>query len=162
MELIVRGVPADQVEVQRLSLEELVNGTPVEVCPFTTDRGDLYADFDDADVMIMTSRAEGFGLTAQEAAAAGVPVVVPSGSGFGEWLGREGRFSDGLTGPSIVEQGFEDQVPVEAWVDKLKAVLQDYPAAQHRALDLQQQFKDHRVTWESAVGSLVDDARKLR
>jgi glycosyltransferase involved in cell wall biosynthesis len=113
-------------------------------------------------VMIMTSRAEGFGLTAQEAAAAGVPIVVPSGSGFGRWLGESDQFSEELTEPSIVEQGFEDQVSVDPWVGALRNVATDYPAAQQRALDLQQQFKDQKVTWDSAVGSLIDEARRLQ
>ena len=160
--LVVRGVPAEKVERQKAQLSELMNGSEVDVRPFTTDRSDLYADFDDADVMIMTSRAEGFGLTAQEAAAAGVPVVVPSGSGFGRWLGESGQFSDELTGPSIVAQGFEDQVPVDAWVGTLRNVLQDYPAAQQRALDLQREFKDQQVTWATAVDSFVDAARRLQ
>lgn len=132
--LIVRGVPADLVEEQRLSLSEIV-GDSVEVRPFTVERSDLYADLNDADVMVMTSRAEGFGLTAQEASAAGVPVVVPSSSGFGRWLGESGQFSPDLTGPSIVKQGFEDQVPKDLWFDALKTVAEDYPAAQRRALD---------------------------
>lgn len=162
VELVVRGVPADKVTRQKLYLGQIMDGADVEVRPFTVERADLHADFDDADVMIMTSRAEGFGLTAQEAAAAGVPVVVPSGSGFGRWLGESGQFSAELTGPSIVEQGFEDQVPVDAWVDTLRNVVQDYPAAQQRALDLQQAFKDRQVTWGTAVGSLIEEAENLR
>lgn len=159
--LVVRGVPERFVEQQRRELTQIV-GDEVEVRPFTLERSDLYEDFDDADVMIMTSRAEGFGLTAQEAAAAGVPIVVPSGSGFGRWLGESDQFSEELTEPSIVEQGFEDQVSVDPWVGALRNVATDYPAAQQRALDLQQQFKDQKVTWDSAVGSLIDEARRLQ
>jgi glycosyltransferase involved in cell wall biosynthesis len=159
--LVVRGVPAELVERQRLTLSEIV-GADVEVRPFTVERSDLYADLDDADVMVMTSRAEGFGLTAQEAAAAGVPVVVPSSSGFGRWLGESGQFSAELTGPSIVPQGFEEQVPTDLWYDKLKSVVEDYPAAQQRALDLQQEFKDGNVSWAQAVELLMAEARGLQ
>nr|WP_255356891.1 glycosyltransferase [Kibdelosporangium sp. MJ126-NF4] len=161
VKLTVRGVPAHLVSEQKLALEEITD-VDVDVRPFTTDRSDLYADLDDADVMVMTSRAEGFGLTAQEAAAAGVPVMAPSSSGFGRWLGESGEFSPELTGPSIVEQGFEDRVPVDRWYDALKDVVDDYPAAQRRALDLQQEFKDRKVTWGTAVGPLVDKARRLQ
>jgi glycosyltransferase involved in cell wall biosynthesis len=160
--LIVRGVPVELVEEQRLAFSEIVGGSdPVDVRPYTEARSDLHADLDEADVMVMTSRAEGFGLSAQEAAAAGVPVVVPSGSGFGRWLGESGQFSPELTEPGIVPQGFEDRVPVDLWFDKLRTMLEDYPTAQQRALDLQQEFKDRNVTWARAVGLLIDEAKGL-
>jgi glycosyltransferase involved in cell wall biosynthesis len=159
--LTVRGVPTDKVEEQRLLLSQIV-GEDVDVRPFTVARSAMHADLDEADVMVMTSRAEGFGLTAQEAAASGVPVVVPSTSGFGRWLGEPGRFPEQLTGPSIVQQGYEDPVPKDLWFDALRTVAEDYPAAQQRALDLQRQFAVGEVTWEAAVRSLIDEARRLR
>lgn len=158
--LVVRGVPERFVDMQRDALSQSV-GERVEVRPFTEERSDLFSDLDDADVMVMTSRAEGFGLTALEASAAGVPVVAPSSSGFGRWLGESGQFSPELTRPSVVEQGFEDQVPTDRWFDALKNVVEDYPAAQQRALDLQQEFKDQNVSWEAAVESLIEKARGL-
>jgi hypothetical protein len=62
----------------------------------------------------------------------------------------------------IVEQGFEEQVPKDRWFEALTNVADDYPAAQQRALELQQEFKDQNVTWEKAVGALIDEARRLR
>jgi glycosyltransferase involved in cell wall biosynthesis len=158
--LIVRGVPEHLVVRQQIILSQIAGD--VEVRPFTKERADLRADLDEADVMVMTSRAEGFGLTAHEAAASGVPTVVPSTSGFGRWLGEPGRFREELTGPSIVEQGYEDPVPIDRWFEALRNVAKHYPQAQQRALDLQQQFKDKKITWETAVGSLIDEARRLR
>lgn len=158
--LIVRGVPDHLVAQQQLILARIAGD--VEVRAFTKDHADLLADLDEADVMVMTSRAEGFGLTAHEAAASGVPTVVPSTSGFGRWLGEPGRFREELTRPSIVEQGYEAPVPIDRWFEALRNVAEHYPAAQQRALDLQQQFRDKKVTWEEAVRSLIDEARRLR
>jgi hypothetical protein len=158
--LIVRGVPEHLAERQQIMLNHIAGDA--EVRPFTKDPADLRADLDEADVMVMTSRAEGFGLTAHEAAASGVPTMVPSTSGFGRWLGEPGRFREDLTGPSIVEQGYEDPVPIDRWFEALRNVAEHYPKAQQRALDLQQQFKDKKITWETAVGSLIDEARRLR
>ncbi|EWC60929.1 hypothetical protein UO65_3859 [Actinokineospora spheciospongiae] len=158
VQLTVRGVPAKQVVEQQEQLA-VVARAEVEVRPFTTDRADLHTDLDDADVMVMTSRAEGFGLTAQEAAGAGVPVVVPSSSGFGRWLGD--GFSAANAGPSIVEQGFEDRVPEDRWFEALKNVADNYDDAQERALALQQEFKDQNVTWSGTVESLIDALGRL-
>ncbi|GAA3036391.1 glycosyltransferase family 4 protein [Actinokineospora globicatena] len=156
--LTVRGVPAAQAANQQRVLSDIAKAD-VEVRPFTTDRADLHTDLDGADVMVMTSRAEGFGLTAQEAAGAGVPVVVPSSSGFGRWLGDE--FSAANAGPSIVEQGFEDRVPEDRWLEALKDVADDYDDAQNRALALQQEFRDQDVTWSGTVRKLIEALGRL-
>ncbi|XP_067050488.1 uncharacterized protein [Acropora muricata] len=52
------------------------------------DREALKREFCEADVVLMPSRTEGFGLTALEAMSAGLPVIVSKNSGFGEALGR--------------------------------------------------------------------------
>ncbi|XP_044178001.1 nucleotide-binding oligomerization domain-containing protein 2-like isoform X2 [Acropora millepora] len=52
------------------------------------DREDLKREFCEADLVLMPSRSEGFGLTALEAMSAGLPVIASKNSGFGEALGR--------------------------------------------------------------------------
>ncbi|XP_015750317.1 PREDICTED: uncharacterized protein LOC107330190 [Acropora digitifera] len=52
------------------------------------DREALKREFCEADLVLMPSRTEGFGLTALEAMSAGLPVIVSKNSGFGEALGR--------------------------------------------------------------------------
>ena len=52
------------------------------------DRKALKREFCEADLVLMPSRTEGFGLTALEAMSAGLPVIVSKNSGFGEALGR--------------------------------------------------------------------------
>ncbi|XP_044170560.1 NLR family CARD domain-containing protein 3-like [Acropora millepora] len=52
------------------------------------DREALKREFCEADLVLMPSRTEGFGLTALEAMSAGLPVLVSKNSGFGEALGR--------------------------------------------------------------------------
>ncbi|XP_015749493.1 PREDICTED: uncharacterized protein LOC107329298 [Acropora digitifera] len=51
------------------------------------DREALKREFCEADLVLMPSRTEGFGLTALEAMSAGLPVIVSKNSGFGEALG---------------------------------------------------------------------------
>ena len=52
------------------------------------DREALKREFCEADLVLMPSRTEGFGLTALEAMSAGLPIMVSKNSGFGEALGR--------------------------------------------------------------------------
>ena len=50
------------------------------------DREALKREFCEADLVLMPSRTEGFGLTGLEALSAGLPVIVSKNSGFGEAL----------------------------------------------------------------------------
>ena len=53
---------------------------------FVEDRESLKRLFQEVDLVVMTSRTEGFGLTGLEALSAGLPVLVSHNSGFGEAL----------------------------------------------------------------------------
>ena len=53
---------------------------------FVQDRESLKHLFQEVDLVVMSSRTEGFGLTGLEALSAGLPVVVSHNSGFGEAL----------------------------------------------------------------------------
>ncbi|WP_308014476.1 zeta toxin family protein [Nocardia coffeae] len=155
VDLIVRGVPVDQMRAQLRSLREAA-GRDVDVRPYTLERDEILADMRDANVVLMPSRAEGFGLVATEAAGAGVPIVVPSTSGAGRFFGDPDLFPSDLTAGMLVEQGYEDPVPVDRWVDALAHQLSDQDAAWDRALDLQQTLRDRQYTWESAGAALMD------
>ena len=53
---------------------------------FVQDRESLKRLFQEVDLVVMSSRTEGFGLTGLEALSAGLPVLVSHNSGFGEAL----------------------------------------------------------------------------
>ena len=53
---------------------------------FVQDRENLKDLFQEVDLVVMSSRTEGFGLTGLEALSAGLPVLVSHNSGFGEAL----------------------------------------------------------------------------
>ena len=58
----------------------------LRVREFVEDRDSLKRLFQEVDLVVMSSRTEGFGLTGLEALSAGLPVVVSHNSGFGEAL----------------------------------------------------------------------------
>ncbi|MFI7134122.1 glycosyltransferase [Nonomuraea sp. NPDC050153] len=158
--LVIRGAAPETVLEARERLST-VAGREVEVKPFTLDRQEMLADMRRADVVIMPSRGEGFGLVGLEAAGAAVPILVPRSSGVGALLGDSGRFPPELIRSSLVEQGFEDRVPVERWVAHLKEILRDVPRAQEKARQLQEVLREANSTWKGAAESLVAAVRGL-
>ena len=85
--LVFVGAPEGKYEeiTQRLNR----CGVPLNrlrVRGFVQDRESLKHLFQEVDLVVMSSRTEGFGLTGLEALSAGLPVVVSHNSGFGEAL----------------------------------------------------------------------------
>ncbi|MEU8142153.1 zeta toxin family protein [Nonomuraea sp. NPDC048901] len=158
--LVIRGAASETVPEVKERLSN-VAGREVEIKPFTLDREEILADMRNADVVIMPSRGEGFGLVGLEAAGAAVPILVPRSSGVGALLGDPGRFPPELTRASLVEQGFEDRVPVERWATHLKEILGDLPRAQEKARQLQQLLREANATWKGAGESLVAAVQDL-
>ncbi|MFC7480531.1 glycosyltransferase [Luedemannella flava] len=103
-----RGVPHDELAGVR---ERWADAADVlTVVEFVSDRGQLLRDLYDADLVLMPSIHEGFGLAASEAARAGVPVLVGEGTGAGMFFGDR-AFVPGRLGEAAV---VHDGVTVEA------------------------------------------------
>ncbi|MGV9409180.1 zeta toxin family protein [Nocardia sp. NPDC003693] len=160
VDLIVRGVPEAKVADHRRLLTRAA-GREVDVRPYTLDRDEILADMRDANVVLMPSHIEAFGLVATETAGAGVPMVVPSASGAGRFFGDDTVFPSELTDGMLVEQGPEGPVSVEAWAAVLESQLSDQDGAWDRALQLQQILRDQQFTWESAATALIDATRAV-
>ena len=84
--LVFVGAPnGKEEEVKKMLLEEGI--LPHQLIVRTEkEREQLVHEIYGADLVIMPSRAEGFGLTALEALSAGLPVLVSRNSGFGQAL----------------------------------------------------------------------------
>ena len=74
-----------KLSVTKRLLDAGISERPLTVRGFK-DREALKREFCEADLVLMPSRTEGFGLTALEAMSAGLPVIVSKNSGFGEAL----------------------------------------------------------------------------
>ncbi|WP_407567253.1 glycosyltransferase [Polymorphospora sp. A560] len=164
--LTVRGAPTQKAaDEQAAQLSELA-GAEVVVKPFTRDQAALLQDLYDADLVMMPSIHEGFGLVASEAARAGVPVVVGEGTGAGLFFGDPGQVPAGLGEPATVRDGITvdvlrqllldaadpdgvvdgpamrrvldeiDQRRTPAWVDHVGTALRNLAEHRARALDL--------------------------
>ena len=84
--LVFVGAPKGEEEkVKELLLKEGIARSQLIVRSYM-EREQLAAQFCEADLAIMPSRSEGFGLAALEALSAGLPVLVSGNSGFGDAL----------------------------------------------------------------------------
>ncbi|MGW4772543.1 helix-turn-helix domain-containing protein [Nocardia sp. NPDC004278] len=156
--LVVRGYPRDSVEAAHAKLARLV-GDPdaVEVRPFTASRRKLRDDIRAATIVVMPSRAEGFGGVATEAIEQGVPVAVSSSSGVGRFLAELGDYRDLAERFNLVEQPLGAQVPIDNWVAGLGSVLDDLPGAWAAARGLQELLRPY--TRENSARMFVHAAR---
>jgi glycosyltransferase involved in cell wall biosynthesis len=77
-------------------------GFQIDVKEFTTSEADLLADLNDADLVLMPSIYEDFGLVASEAVRAGKPVLVGEGTGAGRFFADPQHVPPDLGEPVVV------------------------------------------------------------
>lgn len=88
--LRIVGPPDDRYPEAPARAEQLGLGNRVEWIGYTTSR-DLISEYQHADVFVLPSQYEGFGLTVLEAMACGAPVVCSNVSSLPEVVGDAGR-----------------------------------------------------------------------
>ena len=84
--LIFVGAMENEKEVAEKLLAQGISRSQLTVKGYVENRDDLAMLLFTANLVIMPSRIEGFGLTALEALSAGLPLLVSQNSGFGEAL----------------------------------------------------------------------------
>ena len=85
--LLVVGAPEEKLEQIANTFENCgISRAKLTVRSIVKDREKLVKLFCEADLLLMPSRTEAFGLTALEALSAGLPVLVSENSGFGQVL----------------------------------------------------------------------------
>lgn len=155
VELLVRGVPDDEAIKLRAEIQQL-SGLPslsVIVRPYTADAEPLRRDLNRASLLLMPSRAEGFGLVGVEAITAGLPALITSESGLGRLLrdtlpaGEAGRF--------VVPVVQDDARDTEVWGHHIAAVLRDRAAAFANAFDLHKSLASE-YTWPKSCAKFLD------
>lgn len=104
-----------------------------------------------ASVLLMPSRAEGFGLVGLEALSLGTPVLLSDRSGLSELLSE---LAGAQAAPFIVEVTDEMALDVPRWRDAVEATLLDRDASLRRTRELLDVIRPH-LTWDSTVNQLV-------
>ena len=145
--LVFVGAPTGKEErkrVEEMLLEEGILPHQL-IVRSAMERNQLAEQFYEADLVIMPSRTEGFGLSALEALSAGLPVRVSANSGLGQAL-QELTFGENVV--------LNSEDPAE-WAKEIKAVrCKSRKLRLEEAIELREKYAK-KYRWEDQCRGLV-------
>ncbi|WP_054048489.1 glycosyltransferase family 4 protein [Alloactinosynnema sp. L-07] len=129
VELLVRGAPPGECAALRDRIRGWADNPSlhVSVRPYSVDGDRLEQDLSRSHLVLMPSRAEGFGLVGAEAICGGVPALVSGRSGLGMLLGE--ILPTRLAGRVVVPMTLDERIDIPRWGHHVAAVLRDPMAA---------------------------------
>ncbi|KAI8497699.1 hypothetical protein Bbelb_243510 [Branchiostoma belcheri] len=143
----LRGIRRDDFQASRDIIQ--ANTGRFEFVPFTpleyATQEELCKDMGKADVVLMPSRAEPFGLVGLEAIAAGVPVVLSHKSGLAKFLTRQDPEFD----RTIVEIEEDDDEAAKTLAKRVIKIMKDGPREFEAAQSLKKKLLDSEYWAES-------------
>ncbi|MFH0517687.1 glycosyltransferase [Streptomyces sp. M41] len=154
IELVVRGVPPEDEIRQKRQLDAWAANPRLHVVPrmYTTEAERLADDLNRASVVIMPSRAEGFGLVGQEAIVDGTPVLVSEKSGLADLLRT--ALGDERAAAWVVPMSGDKETDVQTWAREIDGMLtgreQRFAAAESLRVELAE-----RLPWSRSVDRLL-------
>ena len=148
--LVFVGAPnGEEDKVKERLLKEGISLSQL-VVRSAKEREQLAEEFCRADLVIMPSRTEGFGLAALEALSAGLPVLVSGNSGIGKAL-KEVPYGSNC----VVNLEFNDTDPMK-WAEAIKAVCRkERKVRLEEAILLRQKYAE-TYQWEKQCSTLVE------
>ena len=149
VKLVFVGAPnGEEEKVKERFLNEGI--LPIQlIVRSAKDREQLAEQFYEADLVIMPSRTEGFGLAALEALSAALPVLVSDNSGIGKALKKIPYGSN-----CVVNLEFNDEDPVK-WAEAIKAVCRKERKVRLEEAILLRQNYAKTYQWEGQCSTLV-------
>ncbi|MEU6486502.1 glycosyltransferase family 4 protein [Streptomyces sp. NPDC046887] len=154
IELVVRGVPSGAARRQLAELNTWAAEPRLSVVPrpYTVDPEHLDDDLQRAGLLIMPSRAEGFGLVGVEAVMDGTPILVSERSGLGVLL-RE-VLGDERAASWVVPMSGDTDRDIQTWARAIDGMLREredrFAAAEALRVELAR-----RRPWSAAVDGLL-------
>ncbi|KAI8514407.1 hypothetical protein Bbelb_087310 [Branchiostoma belcheri] len=143
----LRGIRRDDFQASRSIIE--ANTGRFQFVPFTPleygTQEELCEDMRKADVVLMPSRAEPFGLVGLEAIAAGVPVVISSKSGLAKFLKKQDPEFD----RTIVDIEDDDEEAAKTLSKRIIKILKDGPREFKAAQSLKKKLLESEYWAES-------------
>lgn len=156
--LVVRGVPESAADDVRSKLESILEGrVHYFFRPYSSSEGDLLQDLAQARVLVMPSRHEGFGLSAYEAIAAGVPVLVSAESGLAQFLVESGI--DSTPSSIVTTHRRGSRLASDLWAEAIARILNSPENAREEARKLRQRIASV-TSWERSVTALLAELDK--
>jgi len=159
-QLVLRGAREESIDGLERTLSERAR-SPVWVRPFTTDRTAVERELRAADLLLVTSQHEGFGLVAFEAAGHAIPVLVSrENSGVGMFLSDPRRVPAALGLPGTVSDSYVHEERVRLWSDAVTRTLTDLDEARRRARELRE-YLLARYSWSACAEALRSEVATL-
>ena len=148
--LVFVGAPdGEEDEVMKRFLNEGISPSQL-IVRSSKGREQLAKQFCQADLVIMPSRTEGFGLAALEALSAGLPVLVSDNSGIGKALKKVPNGSN-----CLVKLEFNEEDPMK-WAEAIKAVCRkERKVRLEEAILLRKKYAE-TYQWEGQCSKLVE------
>jgi glycosyltransferase involved in cell wall biosynthesis len=152
VQLVVRGAPdGEGDDLKKWMMQKASpNRIRVIVKSYTSDRETLRNDIAKAALLLMPSRAEGFGLVGLEAIDLCTPVLLSEQSGLAEFISslsiEEGR-------NCIAPVNDDLKSDADVWKDRIVSVLQDRNTAFNRSRTLREKLANH-MQWNNSVRDL--------
>jgi len=155
--LIIRGVPDTAAKRVKAQLDDILEDqVGYHLRPYCDDEAEVVRDFAQARMLLMPSRHEGFGLSAYEAIASGIPVLISAESGLAEFL-RESNIRSAEA--SIVStRNASARQAIDEWATAIQRVLDDPESARAQACELRRELNE-RVSWRQAAESLLGELK---
>ncbi|XP_044174645.1 uncharacterized protein LOC114951472 [Acropora millepora] len=151
VKLVFVGAPSDKEEqIKEMLLNKGISRNQL-IVRSAKEREQLAQEFKEADLVIMPSRTEGFGLSALEALSAGLPVRVCSHSGLGQAL-QELTFGENVV--------LNSDDPAD-WAKEIKAVRRKSRNLRLKeAIELREKYATE-YQWERQCRALVQRMLKM-
>ena len=149
--LFVGARGGEEETVKDLLLQQGIDHSQLSVRCFNESREQLAGLFCEADLAIMPSRTEGFGLAALEALSAGLPVLVSGNSGLGEALKKVPYGSS-----SVVES----ENPKD-WAKAISAVRQKDRQVRLEESKILSESYSRKFNWQDHCKTLVGIMRNI-
>lgn len=146
-QLIFVGAPSgNEEQVAEKLLEQGLGKTQLTVKGFIENRQDLAKLLSTANLVVIPSRSEGFGLTALEALSAGLPFLVCQNSGFAEAL-------EEIT---LASSWIVDSEDPKKWAEAIEGVRKKgRESALKECQDLRTRYAE-KYNWEKQCNDLVE------
>ncbi|MFI6823261.1 glycosyltransferase family 4 protein [Micromonospora sp. NPDC050187] len=154
IELLLRGVPPTEHGRLRETVLRWADRPGLQVTPrtYSTDTADVRDDLRRASLVLMPSRAEGFGLVGLEAVVAGTPLLVSAKSGLGMLL-REVLPPDDAA-LAVLPIDTDDGATTRLWAAHTTRVLRD-PSGAFAAAERIRRAMAGRVTNADAAAAVL-------
>lgn len=162
--LILRGFTLEKADEEVSAIDGYNEAKDYVKCrPFTSETKEVAEEICGSSVVLMPSTAEGFGLAALEAIAAGIPTVISSETGLGQLLlagGVPAHVSDTVR-PWVADvKGPDRAAIVDDWAHRIRTILSNPSAAFAQAEKLRDQLSAI-LSWESASRKFSHDIEEL-